>query len=236
MKLYQIFFVVFLSFLWGCENPNQTKEQVSSAANNPQQVSEVQDQEPDVNLNQEMALDQTSTQNPFHPFYIFEDKGSHQNHYIPSGFMPDGKCISFNDAWKENCHSGDTCIKIDYDTECSQNNQKWAGIYWLNPANNWGKRKGGFNLTGADKLIFWAKGEKGGEQIQEFTVGGISGDYPDSDTTVIGPVILTPEWKEYTVDLRGKDLSYISGGFAWTTNVEVNPSSCVFYLDDIRFE
>ena len=53
---------------------------------------------------------------------------------------------------------------------------------------------------------------------------------------VIGPVILTPEWKEYSIDLRGKDLSYISGGLAWSTNIEVNPQSCVFYLDDIVYE
>ncbi len=172
----------------------------------------------------------------FNPFYIFSEKGSRQNHYVPSGFMPDGECLSLDDAWGQNCHFGKTCIKVDYNVACSRESQKWAGIYWLNPANNWGRRKGGFNLTGAQKLTFWAKGEKGGEQIQEFTVGGISGNYPDSDMAVLGPVILSNEWREYVVDLRGKDLSYISGGFAWSTSEEVNAESCVFYLDEIRFE
>ena len=41
---------------------------------------------------------------------------------------------------------------------------------------------------------------------------------------------------KYVVDLRGKDLSYISGGFAWSTSEDVNGDSCIFYLDDIRFE
>jgi hypothetical protein len=150
--------------------------------------------------------------------------------------MPNGKCIWLKDDWGENCQSGETCIKVIYDTECSKQDQQWAGIYWLNPANNWGSRKGGFNLDGARRLTFWARGEKGGEQIQEFTVGGISGNYPDSDTATLGPVILGTEWRQYTIDLRGKDLSYISGGFAWTTNVEVNPQSCTFFIDDIRFE
>jgi hypothetical protein len=141
------------------------------------------------------------------------------------------------DGWTQDCQSGKTCIKIVYDLECSQQDQKWAGIYWLNPANNWGKRKGGFDLSGAEKLTFWAKGEKGGERIEEFTVGGITGDFPDSDVAIIGPVILTNEWTEYSMDLRGKDLSYISGGFAWATNVEANPEkSCTFYLDHIRYE
>lgn len=172
----------------------------------------------------------------FKPFYVFEDKGSRRNHYVPSGFMPSGKCVTFTDTWQDGCREGRTCIKVVYDVECSRKDQKWAGIYWLNPANNWGGRKGGFNLTGAQRLTFWAKGEQGGEQIQEFTVGGITGDYPDSDTAVIGPVILGSEWRRYTVDLRGKDLSYISGGFAWTTSEEVNPRDCAFYLDEIRFE
>jgi hypothetical protein len=99
-----------------------------------------------------------------------------------------------------------------------------------------GKQKGGFNLQGAQKLTFWAKGEKGGERIEEFKVGGIGGDFPDSDSAVMGPVILTNQWRQYTLDLRGKDLSYMSGGFSWSTSVDVNPESCLFYLDNIQYE
>jgi len=174
--------------------------------------------------------------NAFNPLIVYDNKGTRDNHFVPSGFMPNGNCIVFNDRWTVDCQSGSSCMKIEYDIQCSKNDQKWAGIYWLNPANNWGQRKGGFNLTGAQKLTFWAKGEIGGEQIQEFTIGGITGNYPDTDIAVLGPVILTPEWKKYTVDLRGKDLTYISGGFSWTSSVEVNPDSCTFFLDNIRFE
>lgn len=172
----------------------------------------------------------------FKPFYVYSDKASRQNHYVPSGFMPNGKCLKFSDVHKQDCLSGQTCIQIIYDVECSREGDKWAGIYWLNPANNWGNRKGGYNLTGAQRLTFWAKGKNGGEQIQEVTIGGITGDYPDSDIAVIGPIILSNEWKQYTVDLRGKDLSYISGGFSWTTSEEVNPTECIFYLDEMKFE
>lgn len=174
--------------------------------------------------------------NAFQPFYIYTEKGSRQNHYIPSGFMPNGKCLSLDDAWIQNCHAGKSCIKMQYDVNCSRKDQRWAGIYWLNPANNWGQRKGGFSLTGAQKLTFWARGQEGKEQIQEFTVGGITGNYPDSDIAVMGPVLLSAEWRQYTIDLRGKDLSSISGGFAWSTSEDVNPETCTFYLDEIRFE
>ena len=43
-------------------------------------------------------------------------------------------------------------------------------------------------------------------------MGGITGKYPDTDTAVIGPVLLSTEWRQYTIDLRGKDLNYVYSG------------------------
>jgi hypothetical protein len=42
---------------------------------------------------------------------------------------------------------------------------QWGGVVWQHPANDWGDANGGFNLTGAKKLTFWARGEKGGEKV-----------------------------------------------------------------------
>ncbi len=174
---------------------------------------------------------------PFKEFVVYKDK-SGPNHFVPSGYMPDGMCLKQSDVWQENCQQGKTCIKVAYDIPCSIKGRGWAGVYWLNPADNWGDRKGGFNLTGAKRLVFWARGEKGGETIAEFKIGGvgISREYPDSDTVGIGPVILSKEWKQYSIDLRGRDLSYLSGGFAWVANTENNTESCTFFLDDIHYE
>ncbi|MBF0593446.1 MAG: hypothetical protein HQL22_00605 [Candidatus Omnitrophica bacterium] len=176
-------------------------------------------------------------QKPFAPFIVYQDKSS-RNHFTPSGYMPTGECLALDDGWQYDPKEGKTCVRVIYDPECSKQGRKWAGVYWQNPADNWGDRKGGYDLKGAVRLTFWAKGEMGGERVEEFRVGGIGQNsmYPDSDSASIGPVILTNEWKKYTIDLRGKDLSYISGGFAWTANVESNPHHCTFYLDDIRFE
>ena len=180
---------------------------------------------------------QTSTNKPFNKFVVYQDKTS-PNRYIPSGYMPTGECIKMEDAWSQDCHEGKSCIKVTYDTVCSAKSRQWAGVYWLHPADNWGTVKGGYNLTGAKKLVFWAKGEKGAEQIAEFKVGGVGTNnaYPDSDFASIGPVILLQQWRQYTIDLRGKDLSSISGGFSWIANVDNNPNSCVFFIDDIHFE
>jgi hypothetical protein len=173
----------------------------------------------------------------FKPFIVYQDKGTPYR-FVPSGYMPNGECLKMDDAWRQNCYKSKSCIKINYDVSCSLKSRRWAGIYWLHPADNWGDRKGGYNLTGAKKLVFWARGEVGGEKIAEFRIGGVGEgrEYPDSDTASIGPVILSKQWKEYEIDLRGKDLSYISGGFAWIANVDDNPSSCTFYLGNIRYE
>ena len=171
----------------------------------------------------------------FEPFNVYTDKNARGNHYSPSGWMGDYSDITFTDAWREDSHSGASCIKVNYKPNASQG-ARWTGMYWQNPPNNWGEKKGGYDLTGAKKLTFWARGEKGGERIEEVKIGGLSGSYPDSDIAAAGPIILTKDWQEYTINLDGKDLSYISGGFVWSTNLDVNPSGCTFYLDDIRYE
>lgn len=171
----------------------------------------------------------------FKRFKVYTDKNSPDNHYAPSGWMGDWGDLKMDLAATDNPHSGSTSIKILYTAQKSKG-AKWTGIYWQDPPNNWGGTKGGFDLSGAKKLVFWARGEKGGEKIEEFRVGGIPGEFADSDVASIGPVVLTTEWKQYEIDLRDKDLTSISGGFMWTANVEGNPQGFTIYLDDIAYE
>ena len=170
------------------------------------------------------------------PFYIYKGHHSPDNHFTPSGWMGDYQDIRFNDHWKPaGSKDPKTVVHITYAATGKQNNG-WAGIYWQTPANNWGNRPGSLNLNGARKLLFKARGEKGGEAVEEFKVGGISGDYADSATAGIGPVTLAKEWKEYAINLDGQELSSIAGGFCWVMSRDNNPSGSGFFLDDIRFE
>ncbi len=169
------------------------------------------------------------------PFVVYIDKRSIENHFVPSGFMGDYSDIKMDESCEENPHSGDTCIKFTYTAEVSRG-ARWAGVYWLEPANNWGQIDAGYDLSKAKKLTFWARGEKGGERIEVFKVGGVQGKYSDSDAAEIGPIVLSKEWKKYTIDLTGRDMSYVIGGFCWVTNADVNPEGCTFYLDDIVYE
>ena len=176
-----------------------------------------------------------STSEPFKTFKVYTDGSSPDNHYVPSGWMGDYGDLKLDEKFLTNPHGGTSSIKIVYNGKAAQG-ARWAGMYWQNPPNNWGTRPGGYDLTGAKKLTFWARGEKGGERIEEFKIGGVTGEYADSDVAGIGPVVLTTEWQEFTIDLEGKDLSSISGGFCWSTNLDVNPQGCTFYLDDIQYE
>ncbi len=97
--------------------------------------------------------------------------------FYPSGWMGDRDDITFDDSWTENPHSKPTSIKITYSAASSQG-EGWAGIYWQYPSENWGDKPEGRDSTGATKLTFWARGEKGGEKAK-FKAGGITGKYPD---------------------------------------------------------
>lgn len=166
-------------------------------------------------------------------FYIYTDDNSRDNHYVPSGWMGDTQDIKFTGSYQENPMSGTTCLRVTY---LARGQKQWAGIYWQRPANNWGERKGGYDLSGASELTFWLRGEKGGEKISEFKAGGITGKYSDSDIGWHGPVKLTRVWERYSIPLKGKDLRYINGGFCFIMLASDNPQGCTFFIDEIRYE
>ncbi|MBN1899319.1 MAG: hypothetical protein JW827_11125 [Spirochaetes bacterium] len=167
------------------------------------------------------------------PFYIYTDAFNRENHYIPSGWMGDYGDIKIQQKWTKDAQSGQSCFQIKYTAERKQG-AGWAGIYWQNPPNNWGTSKGGYDVTGAKKLFFYARGEKGDELV-EFKMGGITGQYSDSSSGTTGPVELTKDWKLYEIDLADLDLSYISGGFCVVFSGQMNPDGCTFYMDECYY-
>ncbi len=177
----------------------------------------------------------TPVAKPVDMFYIYTDKGSPKNHFIPSGWMGDYGDLKINDADTTDPADGKTAIKWTYSGQAKQG-ANWSGAFWQHPANNWGDKMGGFDLTGYKRLTFWAKGLKGGERIAEFKVGGITGEHGDSDSMSIGPVELTKEWKKYTIDLADRNMSHIIGGFCWSASRDDNPDGLTLMLDEIRFE
>lgn len=170
----------------------------------------------------------------FKTFYIYQDARSRENHYIPSGWMGDYSGIKMNEAWKDRPYSGATCLQFTYN---QKGNDRWAGIYWQSPPNNWGERKSNMNIVGAKKCTFWARGEKDGIVMEKFKVGGIRGtNFTDTAEVEIGPITLKNKWEKFEIPLAGEDLSMIIGGFCWVATMDANPDGAVFYLDEIKFE
>lgn len=159
--------------------------------------------------------------------------GDENEIFIPSGWMGDTDAITVTAQCPIIPHGGKYCQKWTYTLKAGQK-QGWAGVYWQYPANNWGSKKG-YDLTGYKKLSFWIRGDKGGEVVN-IKIGGIKGGFPDTFSKELGAIKLSTAWKQYVIDLSGRDLSNIAGGFCWTADSGSDPKGCAFYLDDITYE
>ncbi|MBL8819300.1 MAG: hypothetical protein JNL58_24930 [Planctomyces sp.] len=149
--------------------------------------------------------------------------------FSPSGYMGNTAAIKMQEDCDDNPHSGKTCLRVQYNDVGN-----WGGVIWQHPANDWGNSAGGYNLSDAEKLVFWARGARGGEKIK-FGVGAIGMEmkYHDSCKAEI-EVTLTPQWKEYTIDLSEKELARIKSGFLWSLSGQ--GESLEFFLDDITYQ
>ncbi|MCA6070903.1 MAG: hypothetical protein LE168_00700 [Endomicrobium sp.] len=126
------------------------------------------------------------------------------NHFASSGWMGDYDDVKISlfdtDRPRE---VGRHVIKVTYNAKMAHG----VGDGLAFAGNNWqiiGVKKGGYNLTGAKRLSFWANGTNGGEIITEFKMGGITGEFPDSDFASIGTVTLAKEWTRYAIDIKIK--------------------------------
>jgi hypothetical protein len=152
--------------------------------------------------------------------------------FYPSGWMGDAEKgiqhVQLNDQWKENCHSGPSCVRIIYQPGV----KGWAGVYWQPPDSNWGDLPGR-KIEGATKLVFWARGQNGGELIQ-FKSGGMRGKkYEDSYEKVLDTVALRTDWQQFEIPLKGADTTSVIGAFSWTARAN---APLTFYLDGICFQ
>jgi hypothetical protein len=196
-------------------------------------------------------------------FGVYDDVSSADNHFVVPAFSGDNTTmalngVKMNGSWADNQHSGATALQFQFiDPDPLKLN--FGGLVLQNgvlpdpgpPVNPFAP---GFNFgtvpnagitalnKAATKLTFWARGDQG-KKI-DFFMGGVgwneagvpTAPYPDSTAAVKIQVTLTAGWQQYTIDLTGKDLSYVLGGFGWSTNDTMSPGRVTFYVDDIRYE
>lgn len=164
------------------------------------------------------------------PLIVYDEAGTSVSRpYVPSGWMGNHEVIDYDETWKKMPHSGKTCIRV----RCGMS-RNWFGIVWQSPANDWGDQEGGWDLTAARQLSFWARGQDGGEKV-EFKFGILREDQPYPDTTGHKGMTasLTRYWKQYVIPLIGNKRC-IKTGFVFV--VENCNEGFTFYLDDIKYE
>ncbi len=192
-------------------------------------------------------------------FPVYDDVSSAGNHFHTLTKFPDGNAlVTVNGSYSLNKHSGATAIRCTF----TAGGVNFGGFNFQNgilpngataPVPNFGTvLNAGIDLSGATALTFWARGEQGGEVV-DFFMGGVgwTGNMknnpctptfpgvcpaPDSTSAVKLTVTLTTQWTQYSINLAGKDLHYVLGGFGWGVNGALNPTGAVFYLDDIQYE
>jgi len=173
-------------------------------------------------------------------WYVYKDATSEENHGEWTNWMGEknlGDMMELSLVDNSNPFSGDTSIKVSVNFNYSD----WGGIAIASISNYWGDKPSNFayNLSGAKKLIFYARGERGGEMIQIKV--GIVNDKPYGDSTGFPVetqwISLSREWKRYELSLEGRNLKRIITPFAFVTNKEHNRDRVIkFYLDEIYFE
>jgi exo-beta-1,3-glucanase (GH17 family) len=169
-------------------------------------------------------------------FTVYDEWPAGPDHFVPSGYMGDLDQIGLYECDRSDPYQGEMAVRVSLSPGGAQG---WSGVYWQYPANNWGNLPDGLDLRPATRVTFWVKGQKGGEVIR-FIVGGVGAadPYPDSiqPTVSTGFITLGKQWQQYVIDLSGKDLSHVIGGFGWVAEQAGNPQGATFYLDKILFE
>ena len=161
------------------------------------------------------------------PFYVYKD--GEETHYIPSGHMGNIEAIEVDLKNKNEVYAGEASLMISYNTR-----ENWYGVGFVDPPNDWGDILGGFNLSGAKKFSFWAKAD--GDNVKaKIGFGLIDSDKPFPDTAKkLKKILLTTEWKQYSIKTKKLDLSCIRSGLVLFSSSNGFPHK--IYLDEVVFE
>lgn len=187
------------------------------------------------------------------PFFV-----NATSNFVKSGFMgdalasvtaapsekdSDGKC----GGMRSSATAGGDCDTFKI-AAAKATDQKWQGVFYQFPANNWGTLPGRTIAAGAKSVKFQARATR--EVAALFQIGMCD---PKDDTKCVdefyaypttadmaGKVKVGTEWAAVSVDISGKDYSAgVHGAFSWSISNEdllADTSDLTLYLDAIRWE
>lgn len=186
-----------------------------------------------------IGVEAVATQTESKRWYIYKDADFLENHGEWTNVMPEqgSKMIRLNRVDTTDPASGSTSIRVDVRFA----EPWWSGLAVASVADYWGEKPStaAYNLQGARKLIFSARGARGGEGIQVRL--GITGDKPYGDSLKLPAstrwLKLSKEWQRFELDLSGLDLKRVITPFVFVANRDYNPDGGLsFHLDEIYIE
>ncbi|MDD5065798.1 MAG: hypothetical protein PHF84_02000 [bacterium] len=168
------------------------------------------------------------------PFNVYTDAPSRLNLAILSGWMGDIRNLKIDKLCTKNPNSGKSSMRVSYQVITKTEN-KAVGVYMQqNPASRLATLRGGYDLTKASKISFYARGENGNEVV-EFKMVTAKEQNLLASSKVSRKITLTKEWKKYELDLSNTEYKDISGGLGFVIHTRDNREGVIFYLDDIAY-
>jgi hypothetical protein len=147
--------------------------------------------------------------------------------------------LTLEPASRERPHSGPSCYKLVYRPA----GKRWAAVAWQFPENNWGDQKGkDLGGLGFTTLSVWGRGmpdREGRYPTIQFKAGDNTAPakrYHASFAVEGEFMTLTGEWTEFTLDLRGRDLSNVVSAFTVVIRAQDHgQGGATFFLDTITY-
>jgi hypothetical protein len=164
-------------------------------------------------------------------FYVFKDFDSQANHFLKTEKMGDYDSINYRKDLNNPSPKDGSSLEVIYDPRGYETHNS-SSLSWVVSED---EPKSKYDLKGAKRLVFYARGKYGGEIVQ-FNIGSIALGSDRLSTASSGPIVLSDDWREYSIDLEGLNLTNTIMGFAIELNRFDNPDGAVFYLDEIRYE
>ncbi|CAK0770109.1 exported hypothetical protein [Gammaproteobacteria bacterium] len=173
--------------------------------------------------------------------YVYKDYHAVENQGVWGSIMParaaETNSAIFKTAQSLGWEEKGTAVRVTFDLTQPPN---WAGIVVPVHENYWGEwPASALDLSKTKKLVFYAKGETGGEQIQ--VKAAIATDMPYGDSALI-PITsawlsLEKDWQRYEIPVEGNQLQRVVTPFAILANKAHNPTVHItVYIDEIYYD
>jgi hypothetical protein len=126
----------------------------------------------------------------------------------------------------------DFCSRIEYEP----GKEHKAGVAYRNDTLDWNDTK---------RIVFFAKGEKGGENVSFLAAGKSTDDFKSNDTDIFPnivflvtteKIVLDDQWKRYEITLNNIPLMHSTYPFGFQITENTSNAKMVFYVKGVTLD